>query len=333
MQLPPRHMSPAVSGSESEQGEHSSRGVSAHFPLTHETCRHGCTGVRHFSVPQVISPWQKPPTQLSPFVRIFPSSHPAPSGLVALLHNPVSAIHSSHSWHSFRGAQRTPAQRLGMPRQTPCVHSSPTVAGLSSSHRVPLSTSTTPPHPNTPQRAFWHIPCPLHSTVMFDEFDTQSNTPLHRPSTHTSRVVSAKRSSHSVPSGSAGSEHSPVEVLHAPGVRHADSRWHTTPTQGLNRPTQLPLMHLSSIVSGLLSLHSVSSARACSVHVLVAMSHTPTAHLPSHAAQTSPPHGVVPLQTPLMHSSPMVSTLPSSQAVPSFCTPPTHSPVALSHDD
>jgi hypothetical protein len=124
-----------------------------------------------------------------------------------------------------------------------------------------------------------------------------------------------------VPSGAAGSLHSPVAGSQVPATWQASSAVHTTGFA----PTHVPPWQVSVRVHGLPSSHAVPSAAAGLSHTPVAGLQVPAApHVPSATQIT----GFAPTQTPARQVSVRVQELPSSQLVPFAAAGSLHSPVA-----
>jgi len=80
-------------------------------------------------------------------------------------------------------------------------------------------------------------------------------------------------------------------------------------------PEHMPVVHLSLMVVGSLSLHGELSALAGFEHMPVALSHVPALWQLSMGVQVTPKQWSTPTQSPAMHLSPKVRELPSSQVV------------------
>src|SRR5437867_6095995 len=96
--------------------------------------------------------------------------------------------------------------------------------------------------------------------------------PVHTPVWQTSVRVQTFLSSHAVPSGAGGFEHTPVAGSQTPATWHASCALHTT---GL--PAQTPPWHVSARVHRLPSLHALPFGFAGVEHEPVAGSQTPVA--------------------------------------------------------
>jgi hypothetical protein len=101
---------------------------------------------------------------------------------------------------------------------------------------------------------------------------TTGFTPTHDAPWQLSVWVQRLPSSHGVPLGFGGVEHSPVAGLHTPMVWH----WPAVQATG-SAPTHVPAMHESVCVHRLVSLHGLPFSFAGFEQVPVAGSQTPTA--------------------------------------------------------
>src|SRR2546430_4033415 len=129
------------------------------------------------------------------------------------------------------------------------------------------------------------------------------------PAVQWSAAVQALPSSHAVPSGLAGFEHTPVDGLQVPASWHWSGAGHTT----LFPPVQVPPWHVSVCVHAFPSLHAVPSALEGIEHPPVAPSHEPGSWHWSGAGHTTP---FAPLHAPPCHVPLCVQPCPSPHRPP-----------------
>src|SRR5438552_1278666 len=191
------------------------------------------------------------------------------------------------------------------------VHASPSSQvvpfGFAGLEHTPVDESHVP--------ASWHWSCAAQMTGF---------TRVQVPASHVSARVHASPSSHVLPFGFAGFEHTPVAGLHVPASWHSSCAAQTTGAPG----TQLPLSHTSPTVHASSSVHVLPLALAGLEHAPVAGLHVPASWHWSCATHGT---GFPAPQCPASHMSPTVHASPSSQAVPSSMSGLEQTPVDGSH--
>src|SRR5262249_44073222 len=140
-------------------------------------------------------------------VHALPSSHAAPSGPGGFEHAPVAGSHMPATWHASCAMHAT-----GAPAgQTPPWHVSAWVHGLPSSHALPSGFAGFEHAPvagsQTPGE--WHGSWAVQTMPL---------VPMHAPARQMSVRVQRLPSSHAVPSGAGGFEHTPVAGSHTPAT-------------------------------------------------------------------------------------------------------------------
>merc|ERR1719161_463569 len=121
----------------------------------------------------------------------------------------------------------------------------------------------------------------------------------------------------------------PVLGSQAPARKQANMRLHCTPSH-LPVPRHIPERHTSSLVSSLPSSQDVSSSLTISSQLPVWMSQLPASWQSSLGVQVTFAQRLIPLQTPLLQTSLMESSSPSSQALPPGFNFSMQNPVAKS---
>jgi hypothetical protein len=136
-----------------------------------------------------------------------PTEQGVPSGFAGSEHAPVVGLHVPTSWHSSEAVQVIGAPGVQRPawHVSACVHASPSShvapSGFAGSEHEPVTGSHVP--------ASWHGSEAVHVTGF---------APTHAPAWQASVWVHALSSLHAVPSGFAGSEHTPVFGSQAPAI-------------------------------------------------------------------------------------------------------------------
>jgi hypothetical protein len=116
-----------------------------------------------------------------------------------------------------------------IPLHAPDWHESVCVQASPSLHDVPSGKLgfEHAPVPGSHVPAAWHWSLAVHTTGF---------PPLHTPVWHESVCVQASASSHAVPSGDAGSEHTPVAGSQVPASWHWSLAVHTTGSAPVHTP-------------------------------------------------------------------------------------------------
>src|SRR5438874_759617 len=150
-------------------------------------------------------PVQVPAWHVSVRVHALLSSHVVPFGLAGFEHAPVDGLHVPASWHWSWAVQET----AFVPVRMPASHVSVRVHALLSSPVAPFGLAA---FEHAPVDAL-HVPTPWHCSwaVQVTGFAPLSSDPWH-----VSVRVHALLSSHVVPFGFAGFEHTPVDESHFP---------------------------------------------------------------------------------------------------------------------
>src|SRR5437016_4987262 len=139
---------------------------------------------------------------------------------------------------------------------------------------------------------------------------TTGSRPVQTPAWQVSLRVHAFPSSHMVPLGLVGLEHTPLDGSHTP------ASWHWSPalqTTG-SRPVQTPAWQVSLRVHAFPSSHATPSGLVGLEQTPVAGLHAPASRHWSPALQTT---GAPPVQLPAWQRSFCVHAFPSSHAAPS----------------
>jgi hypothetical protein len=131
------------------------------------------------------------------------------------------------------------------PAHTPMWQMSPSVQGLLSLQTVPSAMGGLEHFPlkGSQVPGPWHWSTGAHATGL---------PPVHVPDWHVSLFVQRFPSSHDVPLAATGFEHCPLIGSHTPATWH----W-SDAAQVFAVPAQIPAVHTSALVQGLLSLHAV----------------------------------------------------------------------------
>src|SRR3990172_8078421 len=252
-------------------------------------CTHPVAGLQESSVQTFASsqlvaapPTQAPAAQVSLVVQALASLQAA---VLLVYTQPVAGVQVSvvHTLLSL--------QVIAVPPQTPAVHTSPLVQALPSSHTVPLVTLVNTQPVVGAQVSVVHTLLSLQVIAV----------PPQTPAVHTSPLVQALPSLHTVPLATlvntqpvAGSQVSVVQGMLS--------------LQTIPVPAHTPAVHTSPEVQALSSLHGavllvntqpVAVSQVSSVQGLLSLQVIP-----------------VPAHTPAVHTSPEVQAIPSLHTVP-----------------
>jgi hypothetical protein len=154
-------------------------------------------------------PVQTAVVHVSVCVHGLPSLHAVPSGAPGFEHVPSAGLHDPATWHWSLAAHVTGF----IPAQMPLAHASVWVQALPSLQVVPSGSVGVEQVPlnGLHDPAAWHWSTGAHVTGF---------APVHVPAVHVSACVHGLPSLQVVPSGSAGFEHVPDEVLQLPTPWH-----------------------------------------------------------------------------------------------------------------
>ena len=193
------------------------------------------------------------------------------------------------------------------------MHTSLVVAGSLSLQSVPLPAIGSPHRPvfGSQVPTVWHWSLAVQLTA------AQRSNPLQTPPVHTSLVVAGSPSSQPLPLLAAGLLQTPVPWSQLPTSWHWSLAVQVTAAQR-STPLQTPPVHTSLVVAGSPSSQTVPLSAAGSLQMPVAWLHTPESWHWSLAVQVTAAQRSTPLQTPPVHTSLVVATLPSSHEAPSL---------------
>jgi hypothetical protein len=222
-QVPDEQASPLVQALSSLHGVESATATERHPEAgSHDSAVQAFPSSAHETAAPGV---HEPATQRSLVVQALESEHGVESG-TATERQPIAGSHDS----AVQAFPSSPQSTAVPATQLPVEHASPEVQAFSSLQLVP-SARTGCVHSPLAGR---HVPTPWQSSIAAQETGLE---PTQLPAWHASVLVQRSSSSHALPSGFAGFEHSPVDGLHSPAKWHRSLAAQVT---GLE-PTHVPL--------------------------------------------------------------------------------------------
>jgi hypothetical protein len=259
-----------------------------------------------------LEPTQTPAVHSLVWLHLSVPAQTVPSAAAGFEH-PVVGLHVPATWHASLAVHVT----VPVPTQVPDWQASDGVHALPSLHVVPLGTAGFEHAPEVGSHvpATWHWSLAEHVTGV---------DPVHAPATHAYIWLHLLLPVQVVPSGAAGSEHTPVLGLHEPATWHASLEVQVTGFE----PMHVPLWQVSLWVQAFPSLQAVPLAAAGLEHTPLLGSHVPAEWHWSLAVQVT---GLEPTQTPTWQESDCVHAFPSLHVVPLGNVGLAHAPLVGSH--